>query len=86
MHSFLILAELDCRDVNSDIKKSPFFWGKDKAGASRYAQGSKFIFSHPDFTVGQGISPCRRAMHVHGLADFSAHHRYGISPIPKNKF
>ena len=32
-------------------------------------------------TVGQGISPCRHAKRVSGL-----YHRYGISPIPKNKF
>ena len=36
------------------------------------------IFSHPDFTVGAGISPAR-LLRVRGL-----YHRYGISPIPKD--
>ena len=37
------------------------------------------IFSHPDFTVGAGISPAR-LLRVRGL-----YHRYGISPFPKDK-
>ena len=37
-----------------------------------------FIFSHPDFTVGAGISPARL---FYELADF--YRRYGISPFPK---
>lgn len=40
-----------------------------------------FLFSHPDFTVGQGISPCRERF-------FSTlrrlYCRYGITPIPKD--
>ena len=40
-----------------------------------------FIFSHPDFTVGSGISPDRRRalLCVRGL-----YRRYGISPTPKD--
>jgi len=37
------------------------------------------IFSHPDYTVGMGISPIR---HHKVLAD--CHRRCGISPRPKD--
>jgi hypothetical protein len=36
------------------------------------------IFYHPDFTVGAGITP------AHAFA-CGLYHRYGISPIPKDK-
>ena len=52
---------------------------------------SKSIFSHPDFTVGQGISPCRLVTNFRNeFTDLrpkkNAYRRYGITPIPKNKF
>ncbi len=39
------------------------------------------IFSHPDFTVGTGISPVR---HDPSVMFAGFHRRYGISPIPKD--
>ena len=39
-----------------------------------------FIFSHPDCTVGAGVSPAR-LLRVRGL-----YRRYGITPFPKDIF
>ena len=54
--SFLMCAAPVCRDLNSGIKKSPFKWGEENKNAR---QKPRYIFFHPDYTVGQGISPCQ---------------------------
>ena len=46
------------------------------------------ILSHPDFTVGSGVTPDRLCIlaefvDLRALAHF--HYRYGIAPILKNK-
>ena len=43
-----------------------------------YKSMSHIIFSHPDYTVGTGISPARH-FRVRGL-----YRRYGITPYPKD--
>lgn len=57
------------------------FWIKkpEKISQGKYMhQKNCSIFSHPDFTVGTGISP------VHALGARGLYRRYGISPNPED--
>lgn len=43
-----------------------------------------FIFSHPDYTVGSGITP-DPALSARGLKDHVHYRRSGISPRPEDE-
>jgi hypothetical protein len=61
---------------------------REKSQKSNYLTSQIFSFSHPDFTVGFGISPNQHLairLNAHGLRANAHHRRSGITPCPEGK-
>ncbi len=56
---------------------------KSRGDRNRKRYSSVLLFSHPDYTVGAGISPAQRRFRRSRTSLCKLHRRCGISPTPK---